>query len=374
MGVPKEIRDYPRKLSHCQYTVGSKDVCCMRGDGEAKKLALDKQLGPEVFGALYGTDPGVAAALAPGGSLATLRDQDFQARYPGWQNFCAEFSSGRPDLGYLGVPLWHRGHVLGTLCSQYAGDLNSQETMDARRKVLVKLAAKFSAEIDNITERTRTTPSPSAPLISGTSTMASAPLIRGTSTTTDHHESVANRVQVSPTAELVAPLVATSLHSLQGTTLAGKQLEMSQLAGKAVVVCNVASRCSLSPPSFRLLAALHEQHGRNLEILLYPSSEFGNQELPSDEVASFVASKGLPTDGDGCTVMSMVEINGPMADPVWATCKQAFPGDVYWNFGGVFLIDQCGAVIGRYRAPRQLDELGTRLGNLLRDTSSSFSV
>ena len=98
------------------------------------------------------------------------------ARWPNWatktfkhdiqagKHLSATFGSGRPDVGYLGVPLWHRGHVLGTLCSQYAGDLNSQETVDARRKVLVQLAAKFSAEIDNITERTRITPSPSAPL------------------------------------------------------------------------------------------------------------------------------------------------------------------------------------------------------------------
>ena len=55
--------------------------------------------------------------------------------------------------------------------------------------------------------------------------------------------------------------MARSLHALSGRTLFGKTLDMASLAGKAVVVANVASRCGFAPPTFSRLAAWHAQHG-----------------------------------------------------------------------------------------------------------------
>ena len=51
------------------------------------------------------------------------------------------------------------------------------------------------------------------------------------------------------------------------------------------------------------LAVWHAMYGGKVEMLLYPSDEFGGQELPSDQIANFVHSKGLPTMGGGCTLM-----------------------------------------------------------------------
>ena len=57
-------------------------------------------------------------------------------------------------------------------------------------------------------------------------------------------------------------------------------------------------------------------------------------------------------------------VNGPKADPIWAVAKAAFPGDVEWNFSGVFLFDKNGICVGRYDAEK-LDELGEAIDRLL---------
>ena len=102
----------------------------------------------------------------------------------------------------------------------------------------------------------------------------------------------------------------------------------------------------------------------DLEILLFPSDEFGGQELPSSEIAPFLQgfklTKDLPLEGDGCRLMEKVSVNGDGAHPVFALGKESYPGDIAWNFAGIFLFDGEGACIGRYDA-KGLKELDAAL-------------
>ena len=85
--------------------------------------------------------------------------------------------------------------------------------------------------------------------------------------------------------------------------------------------------------------------------MLYPSDEFGGQELPQDQIAAFVAAQGLPTTpGSGVTLMAKTKVNGEKADPVWKALKANFPGDITWNFAGIFLVDKTGTPVGRWNA------------------------
>jgi len=103
-----------------------------------------------------------------------------------------------------------------------------------------------------------------------------------------------------------------------------------------------------------------------MSIILYPSDEFGEQELPGEKIPAFV-SQYLPTDDDNVHLMAKVEVNG--ADPVWQFLRRAFPGEVEWNFDAIFLLDQTGEPQGRYTA-RQLERAGADLRFLL--TQSGF--
>ena len=99
--------------------------------------------------------------------------------------------------------------------------------------------------------------------------------------------------------------------------------------------------------------------------MLYPSDEFGGQELPSKDIPGFVTSKGLPIDGGGCTLMAKVQTNGASADPVWRACKEATSAEpVRWNFAAWFLIDTHGNVVGRYSG-RDLKACGDLLARLV---------
>ena len=54
--------------------------------------------------------------------------------------------------------------------------------------------------------------------------------------------------------------------------------------------------------------------------------------------------------------MEKVTVNGDDAHPVFKLGKESFPGDVPWNFAGIFLFDGDGSCVGRYDA-RSLDQL-----------------
>lgn len=87
---------------------------------------------------------------------------------------------------------------------------------------------------------------------------------------------------------------------------------------------------------------LHAAFGDRLEILLFPSDEFGGQELPEKQAADFCVKKGLPTNAPGSKMFAKSHVNGPSTHPVWSLAKGKFPGDVQWNFDGIILFSKDG--------------------------------
>lgn len=62
--------------------------------------------------------------------------------------------------------------------------------------------------------------------------------------------------------------------------------------------------------------------------------------------------------------MDKVQVNGDDAHPLWKLAKEAFPGEITWNFAGIFLFDGEGACVGRYSA-RELGDCDAKLAELL---------
>ena len=109
-----------------------------------------------------------------------------------------------------------------------------------------------------------------------------------------------------------------------------------------------------------MLRSLHSTFGPSLEILIFPSDEFGKQELPTEQIPDFVVGKGLPVNAPGCRLMAKVQTNGPETHPIWALAKEAFPGDVKWNFDGVFLFDKEGTPVARTNVKKPPTEVEIR--------------
>ena len=94
------------------------------------------------------------------------------------------------------------------------------------------------------------------------------------------------------------------------------------------------------------MAALSEKFGDDLAILAFPSGEFGNQELPTDEKikAKVLDSFAFPPPPRGY-LMSKGLVNGDDAREAWKLMKEATgAADPDWNFSGKFIVAKDGTV------------------------------
>ena len=108
------------------------------------------------------------------------------------------------------------------------------------------------------------------------------------------------------------------------------------------------------------MGELRKTFGEKISLLILPSGEFGGQELKSDaQIADFCSGKGLPTNAPGCYLMAKTNVKGPHCHPVVGLGKSAFPGEIGWNFDGIFVFDKDGkpCMRGSIRQPPAIDDL-----------------
>ncbi|MEO7265000.1 MAG: glutathione peroxidase [Ferruginibacter sp.] len=78
-----------------------------------------------------------------------------------------------------------------------------------------------------------------------------------------------------------------SIYALTATKNNGEIYSFKNLAGKKLLIVNTASDCGFTA-QYEGLQQLYEQYKDKIEILAFPSNEFGGQEKADDEtIASF---------------------------------------------------------------------------------------
>ena len=151
-------------------------------------------------------------------------------------------------------------------------------------------------------------------------------------------------------------------------TLDGSPLDLHELAGKAVLVVNVASKCGLTP-QYEGLERLQKTYGdRGFSVIGFPCNQFGEQEPGSaDEIATFCSA----TYGVTFPMMEKIDVNGADRHPVYDELTavpdaEGEAGDIQWNFEK-FLVSGDGSVIQRFRpmvdpeAPEVIDAIEANL-------------
>ncbi|GAA1303114.1 glutathione peroxidase [Saccharothrix xinjiangensis] len=141
-----------------------------------------------------------------------------------------------------------------------------------------------------------------------------------------------------------------SIHDIPVHTLSGEASSLGSLAGKALLVVNVASRCGLTP-QYKGLERLHERYAeRGFSVVGFPCNQFAGQEPgTAEEIATFCST----TYGVTFPLFEKVDVNGPDRHPVYEELT-AVPdgsgaaGDVQWNFEK-FVLSPTGSVIARFR-------------------------
>ena len=147
-----------------------------------------------------------------------------------------------------------------------------------------------------------------------------------------------------------------SVHDIPVNTLSGEPSSLGDLAGKTLLVVNVASKCGLTP-QYTGLEQLHERYAdRGFSVVGFPCNQFGGQEPGSaEEIQQFCSA----SYGVTFPMFEKIEVNGPGRHPVY-TELTALPdgegeaGDIQWNFEK-FLVGPDGKVLARFR-PRTTPE------------------
>ena len=177
----------------------------------------------------------------------------------------------------------------------------------------------------------------------------------------------------------------TSTHDFTATTSDGKEVPLSDYAGKILLIVNVASKCGLTPQYEGLESLYRDESGRGLEILGFPSNQFMGQEPgTNEEIQDFCKTTYDVT----FPVFAKIDVNGDNADPLYKYLREEAPGDwgpaygdfynrlsairaeadgtdeVKWNFTK-FLIGRDGTVIKRYEPPVPPADIKADLENYL---------
>ena len=153
-----------------------------------------------------------------------------------------------------------------------------------------------------------------------------------------------------------AGLYVMDIYDIEVSGLDGRRRRLSEFAGTALLVVNVASQCGFTP-QYKGLEALHRRYAdRGFAVLGFPCNQFGHQE-PGDEAAiqSFCNVNYDVT----FPMFAKIEVNGAGVHPLYRHLKRAAPGllgteAIKWNFTK-FLIDSEGHVVRRY-SPRATPE------------------
>lgn len=131
-------------------------------------------------------------------------------------------------------------------------------------------------------------------------------------------------------------------------SLKGKEIAMSEYAGKLVLLVNTASKCGLTP-QFEGLEALYKKYkDAGLVILGFPCNQFAKQE-PGDEKS--IEQGCMLNYGVSFPMFSKIEVNGSNAHPLYKYLKSELKGTfcnaIKWNFTK-FLIGRDGKPLKRF--------------------------
>jgi len=144
--------------------------------------------------------------------------------------------------------------------------------------------------------------------------------------------------------------------------------QLSQHAGKVVLVVNVASKCGFTPQYKGLEQLYQDFKNQNFIILGFPCNQFGSQEPGSNnEIQSFCELNY----GVTFPVLAKVDVNGDHADEVFKHLKNEAPGFlgtkiIKWNFTK-FLINKNGKIIKRYSPNTEPKEISEDIKKALAD-------
>ena len=134
-----------------------------------------------------------------------------------------------------------------------------------------------------------------------------------------------------------------SFHDLSFDDIDGNKVDFSKFRGKVSVVINVASNWGYTKRRYTQLTQLHKARFPGIEILAFPSLQFGAQEFDDHGKIKSFAENNYAFQGEGYNLMSLSDVNGENANDIYRWLKlKTSNAPIKWNFSTVFLVDPSG--------------------------------
>ncbi len=154
-------------------------------------------------------------------------------------------------------------------------------------------------------------------------------------------------------------------YTFSAKSLQGKEINMSDYAGKTILVVNTASKCGLTP-QFEGLEQLYRKYkDQDFVILGFPCNQFANQE-PGDEKS--IEEGCLINYGVSFPMFSKIDVNGKEAHPIYKYLKSELGGilgsKIKWNFTK-FLISKEGKPLKRFSPATKPEKIDLYLTALM---------
>jgi glutathione peroxidase len=166
-----------------------------------------------------------------------------------------------------------------------------------------------------------------------------------------------------------------SVYQYEARNIRGKETSLAQYKDKVLLIVNTASKCGYTP-QYSDLQKLHEKYqDQGLQILGFPSNQFGEQEPGTNEEVNVFCQINY---GVTFPLFEKVDVKGDNLHPLFAylTEQAGFQGfdetdangkllqtmlqerdpaalatdEIKWNFTK-FLIDRQGNVVERFESP-----------------------
>lgn len=128
--------------------------------------------------------------------------------------------------------------------------------------------------------------------------------------------------------------------------ISAQPVSLSQFQGKVLLVVNTASRCGYTAQLRDLQRLYRKYQAQGLEVLAFPSNDFGGQELETNEEIALFAAAEFGVD---FPLFAKTRVRGNDQHPLYTylTTFGSSEKPVRYNFEK-FLIDRRGKVIDRY--------------------------
>jgi len=162
---------------------------------------------------------------------------------------------------------------------------------------------------------------------------------------------------------------ARSVFEFSAALLDGRTISLEEFRGQVLLIANTASRCGFTPQYAGLEALYRTYRPRGLQVLGFPSNQFGAQEPGSAaEIAAFCRTEY----GVSFPLFAKIDVNGPNAHPLYRFLKRERPGilgfltggRIAWNFTK-FLAGRNGQVAERYSPSTRPESLAPAIERLL---------